>query len=113
MFRLVTGVSGLLRSVAHQLPLRSTSVITVRTRNATTETRQLFQAEWDKARPYEDVPGPKPLPLIGNFWRFLPYIGQLPMFVYKAFQKFAPRTNQHGSPRLLSSFYGVEGNITY
>jgi len=85
MFRLVTGVSGLLRSVSYQLPLRSTSAVAVRTRNATTETTHLFQAEWDKARPYEDIPGPKPLPLIGNGWRFLPYIGQLPTSVYKAF----------------------------
>ncbi|XP_049878400.1 probable cytochrome P450 49a1 [Pectinophora gossypiella] len=27
------------------------------------------------ARPWEDVPGPKPLPLLGNTWRFAPYIG--------------------------------------
>ncbi|XP_059477794.1 probable cytochrome P450 49a1 [Neocloeon triangulifer] len=26
-------------------------------------------------RPYDEIPGPKPLPLIGNAWRFLPYIG--------------------------------------
>jgi len=84
MFRLITGVNGLLKSVGHQLPLRSTSVLAVRTRNATTNTTQLFQAELDKARPYEDIPGPKPLPLIGNGWRFLPYIGQLPMSVYEA-----------------------------
>ncbi|CAB3362650.1 Hypothetical predicted protein [Cloeon dipterum] len=24
---------------------------------------------------YDEIPGPKPLPLIGNAWRFLPYIG--------------------------------------
>nr|WCC58035.1 cytochrome P450 [Pharsalia antennata] len=33
-------------------------------------------AEWDKALPYESIPGPKPLPLIGNFFRFLPLIGE-------------------------------------
>lgn len=26
-------------------------------------------------KPWEDVPGPKPLPLLGNTWRFTPYIG--------------------------------------
>ncbi|KDR23725.1 probable cytochrome P450 301a1, mitochondrial isoform X2 [Zootermopsis nevadensis] len=31
--------------------------------------------EWDRARPYSEVPGPKPLPLVGNTWRFLPFVG--------------------------------------
>jgi len=26
-------------------------------------------------RSYSDIPGPKPIPLLGNTWRFLPYIG--------------------------------------
>lgn len=29
-----------------------------------------------KIRPYKDIPGPKPLPIIGNVWRFLPIIGR-------------------------------------
>jgi len=33
-------------------------------------------AEWSLARPYSEVPGPTPLPLIGNTWRLLPYVGQ-------------------------------------
>jgi cytochrome P450 family 49 subfamily A len=27
-------------------------------------------------KPYSQVPGPRELPLIGNAWRFLPYIGK-------------------------------------
>jgi cytochrome P450 family 49 subfamily A len=27
-------------------------------------------------KPYSAVPGPRELPLIGNAWRFLPYIGE-------------------------------------
>lgn len=27
--------------------------------------------------PFDDIPGPKPLPIIGNFWRFLPVVGSL------------------------------------
>lgn len=28
-------------------------------------------ADWDSARPYRDMPGPRPLPLLGNLWRFI------------------------------------------
>nr|AVL92818.1 CYP450 [Locusta migratoria] len=31
--------------------------------------------EWSHARPYQQVPGPTPLPLLGNTWRFLPLVG--------------------------------------
>lgn len=27
--------------------------------------------------PYQYVPGPKPLPILGNSWRFIPFIGKL------------------------------------
>jgi hypothetical protein len=30
----------------------------------------------EPAKPYSAVPGPRQLPLIGNAWRFLPYIGK-------------------------------------
>jgi hypothetical protein len=32
-------------------------------------------AETAPVRPYEEIPGPKPLPVLGNGWRFLPGIG--------------------------------------
>ncbi|KAL0112643.1 hypothetical protein PUN28_012133 [Cardiocondyla obscurior] len=32
--------------------------------------------EMQYARPTEDIPGPKALPLLGNWFRFLPYIGE-------------------------------------
>lgn len=31
---------------------------------------------WDEAIPYKNVPGPKALPLLGNTWRFIPYVGK-------------------------------------
>lgn len=33
--------------------------------------------EWEAARPYSEIPGPQPLPLIGNTFRFLPVIGKI------------------------------------
>lgn len=32
---------------------------------------------WDEAKPFEELPGPKRYPLIGNIWRFMPVIGDL------------------------------------
>lgn len=31
---------------------------------------------WDTAKPYSDIPGPTPLPVVGNIWRFMPLIGK-------------------------------------
>ncbi|KAJ8962684.1 hypothetical protein NQ318_001081, partial [Aromia moschata] len=33
-------------------------------------------AGWENALPYEAIPGPKPIPFLGNMWRFFPYIGE-------------------------------------
>ncbi|XP_048517357.1 probable cytochrome P450 49a1 isoform X2 [Dendroctonus ponderosae] len=42
----------------------------------TSETCEVGEsAQIKKIKPYEDIPGPKPLPLLGNNWRFIPYIG--------------------------------------
>lgn len=30
---------------------------------------------WNEALPFEAIPGPKGLPVIGNVWRFMPLIG--------------------------------------
>lgn len=26
---------------------------------------------------YSEIPGPKPIPILGNTWRFIPYIGTI------------------------------------
>lgn len=31
----------------------------------------------DCVKPYSDIPGPKQLPIIGNSWRFAPFIGKV------------------------------------
>lgn len=35
----------------------------------------VFETLSPSVKPWEEVPGPKPLPLLGNTWRFIPYIG--------------------------------------
>lgn len=39
------------------------------------EERNADVNNWNNAIPYSDVPGPKPIPILGNSWRFIPYIG--------------------------------------
>ncbi|XP_029174794.1 probable cytochrome P450 49a1 isoform X1 [Nylanderia fulva] len=45
-------------------------------------------------RPYSEIPGPKPIPLLGNTWRFLPYLGD---FDIQAVDKLSKRLHdQYG-----------------
>lgn len=39
-------------------------------------TAELSEEIFANAKPYSDVPGPKPIPILGNTWRMVPYIGQ-------------------------------------
>ncbi|XP_011686055.1 PREDICTED: cytochrome P450 CYP12A2-like [Wasmannia auropunctata] len=51
---------------------RANSVITCPIEH--NETKNINEMQY--ARPTEDIPGPKALPLLGNWFRFLPYIGK-------------------------------------
>lgn len=45
-------------------------------------------SNFNQVLPYKCVPGPQPLPFLGNTWRFIPYIGQFyqfPYIVYKVY----------------------------
>lgn len=37
--------------------------------------RSIFEHEFENVKPYSEVPGPKPIPILGNTWRLLPIIG--------------------------------------
>nr|UPO37781.1 cytochrome P450 301a1 [Liriomyza trifolii] len=40
------------------------------------EVKKTRPSDWENALPYEAIPGPKPLPILGNTWRLMPIIGQ-------------------------------------
>lgn len=42
--------------------------------------------ELQYARPTKDIPGPKALPLLGNWFRFIPYIGKSSLFHQNVFK---------------------------
>lgn len=41
---------------------------------------ELNKQDCSRHRPYTEIPGPKPIPLLGNTWRFLPFIGTINIF---------------------------------
>ena len=32
---------------------------------------------WDRAKPFEDIPGPKSFPVVGGLYNYMPLIGKL------------------------------------
>ncbi|OAD61457.1 putative cytochrome P450 49a1 [Eufriesea mexicana] len=36
---------------------------------------EVKEEDWSRYRPYSEIPGPKPVPFLGNTWRFIPFIG--------------------------------------
>ena len=57
--------------------LRNVSAVVLKRCNSNAAVVQARPEEWDYAKPFEDIPGPKPLPIIGNVWRFIPSIGNV------------------------------------
>ncbi|PSN42152.1 hypothetical protein C0J52_18994 [Blattella germanica] len=99
MFRQVICSSGRLGSKASRQNL---SFILKRNNSTPVAATQVELEEWSSARPFEEIPGPKPLPLIGNIWRFLPYIGTLStdfsVQFYKLYNEFGTIVKLEGIP---------------
>ena len=72
---------GIVRVSSHQVfafqqcVLRNVTTGFISRRNIGGATANGVDDDLSTAKPYEDIPGPKPLPIIGNAWRFLPGIG--------------------------------------
>jgi hypothetical protein len=64
-------------AVGQQPVLRNVGSCVLKRCNSTMAATQARPEEWDYAKPFEDMPGPKPLPVIGNSWRFIPFLGKL------------------------------------
>ncbi|XP_074037564.1 cytochrome P450 301B1 [Leptinotarsa decemlineata] len=68
--------------------------------------------EAGRARPYQSIPGPKPLPFLGNTWRFLPLIGDYEIEhidkvsekLYKEYGKIVKLEGLMGRPDMLFVF---------
>jgi hypothetical protein len=60
-----------------QQVLRNISALVLKRYNSTAAVAQARPEEWGYAKPFKDIPGPKPLPVIGNTWRFIPYLGNI------------------------------------
>jgi len=63
--------------------------ITVDRANKSTEVfTSVSQGDVDFAKDYSELPGPKSLPLLGNNWRFMSYIGKcIPITISKIYKK--------------------------
>ncbi|KAJ8912880.1 hypothetical protein NQ315_011203 [Exocentrus adspersus] len=63
----------------------------------------------ETAKPYSEIPGPKPIPILGNTWRLLPIVGQydvsdvakLSSLFYKEYGKIVKLSGLVGRPDLL------------
>ncbi|XP_037303594.1 probable cytochrome P450 49a1 [Manduca sexta] len=61
--------------IGNKLPSRSCPVHGQRSRSTHAIDTSLFDTVSPPVKSWEEVPGPKPLPFLGNTWRFTPYIG--------------------------------------
>lgn len=70
--------------------LKSYQASNNRLKSSAVENFDAIHNEDVSAKPYSEMPGPQPLPLLGNSWRFLPIIGT--HLVYSCFKFFSGLT---------------------
>lgn len=82
--------------------------VPIRTRSSVTVMPDIVCPR-DEIKSYSEVPGPKPLPILGNTWRLMPFIGQydisdvgkLSGIFYKEYGKIVKLSGLVGRPDLL------------
>ncbi|PSN42151.1 hypothetical protein C0J52_18993 [Blattella germanica] len=85
----IARVSRILGSGIQQDVLRNIGSVVVRRRNSTAvAASQVSPESWEHAKPYDEIPGPKPIAIIGNLWRFIPGIGDTSGMNMKDFLKY-------------------------
>ncbi|KAJ9595929.1 hypothetical protein L9F63_012876, partial [Diploptera punctata] len=83
MFARITSLQVLQRPAVQQ----SATAVFFAKRNVTAAATKAVPDDVKNARPYEEIPGPKPLPVFGNAFRFIPGIGDLHRLREVAFMK--------------------------
>ncbi|KAG8239877.1 hypothetical protein J437_LFUL019431 [Ladona fulva] len=56
--------------------------------NSTAAMAAEMDKSWEKAKPYEEIPGPRPVPIIGNLYQFIPGIA-----VFFCVESYAARSS--------------------
>lgn len=70
-------LNGFKRSFSSETPSRSVKKLEYYRNLNSAQKTETKPSNWEEAAPFEQIPGPKPLPIIGNIWRFIPGIGNL------------------------------------
>ena len=102
-------VSCCLIAESQQQVLRNVSALMLKRCNSTAAVTQARPEEWEYAKPFEDIPGPKPLPIIGNSWRFIPYLGNViycfvtPFKIHQQSESMQHNVLYTSAPSFLSS----------
>ncbi|CAG9762906.1 unnamed protein product [Ceutorhynchus assimilis] len=80
--------------------------------NSSCNVKNVISEASEFCEPYENIPGPKPLPLLGNSWRFLPLIGnfqiqhidKVSINLYKKYGKIVKMQGLLGRPDMIFLF---------
>jgi hypothetical protein len=97
---MVVRVSWCLIADSQQQVLRSVSALVLNRCNSTATVTQVRPEEWVYAKPFENIPGSKPLPRVGNTWRFIPYIGNVNYCIPNSFKP--PKTKRKYAANICS-----------